>query len=117
MESARSTIREYPLTSVLVVAVLVFLFMLLISVIVGVSSSELLSNGSVTQTPWKNKSEHMKMPWSGKSEHLFSGDLTPAQQALYAKLSRADPVNSAMVKAEYMNNKQEAPALVSALYS
>ena len=68
------------------------------------------------------KSEYL--PWKNTSEHLFSGDLSPSEQAMYNRLSAADPVNtktallnqSAMGK-EYMNNKVEVPVLVDKLYA
>ena len=62
------------------------------------------------------KSEHL--PWKNQSEHLFSGDLSPSEQAMYSRLSSADPVNTKLVlNKEYFSNKAEVPTLVDKLYS
>lgn len=72
------------------------------------------------KTPWKKRSEHMKVPWKHKNENmvLFSGDLTPSEQAMYNRLSTADPISSKnKTRSEYFSNKGEVPSLTKMLYS
>lgn len=88
-----------------VVAVVIVLILILV-----MTRSERLS---VTKTPWK-KSESFKIPWK-KSENLFSGDLTPQQEAIYRKLSNSDPNDSRHARQEYLSNKSENPHLVRSL--
>jgi len=78
----------------IIVGTIVFVIMLLIMILVAVGTS---------------KSENMKVPWGHKGMEnytptMFSGDLSPAQQALYHRLANSDPVNSkhAMAKSEYL---------------
>jgi hypothetical protein len=103
-------VKEHPVISLIYLAVIVALVIIIFSLAIAFVSkkSEHYYGAQVTKTPWKDR-----------SEHLFSGELTPTEQAMYNKLSAEDPQNSllAMRKTEYMYNKAEAPALMSALYS
>lgn len=96
METLKDHIKDHPLPAIAITAVVVFLFMLLITIITGLSLT---------------KKENMELPWNRKREQLFSGDLTPSQMAMYKRLASADPVRT-----EYMRNKEEVPVLVSTLY-
>lgn len=93
----------------IIVGVIIFVIMLLIMIIIGTTSK------AAERFASKNK-----LPWAAKSEHLFNGfngDLTPAESAIYNRLSNADPMSSSNIRAEYLSNKQEVPTLVSKLYS
>lgn len=99
MDKIEELIREHPIGSVIVVAVVVFLFMLLITVITGVSIK---------------KAEQMKqkLPW-GTSMH--AEHLTPQELSIYRKALASDP--SSTYGSEYMQNKMESPVLVNKLFN
>jgi hypothetical protein len=93
-------IHEHCLVIVFSLIVIIVLVIIIFSMGIGVAA----------------KSESFKVPW-GRAENLFSGDLTPSQQALYNRLSRVDPVKTPMRRAEYFSNTYETPALTRKLFS
>lgn len=118
LDEMREIVIKHPLMSVLVTAVVVFLFMLLIAIMTGMSKAEDFSFPWFHKKSEENLKPQFQVPWGQKyaeNEYML-GSMTPQEIKMYDKLASRSEDMSGLHNSEFMFGKAENSILTKKLY-